>query len=139
MSLFENLFKSSYSKEDIQRKGMEGIINYQKRNFQEASKSFEQYFKMKINGKFPDLDKDDTIMLLNYGNAKQYSDDYRGAILTYETILISTPTWDAPYLMKSVCLYKLGEVENSKTQWELARKFGNDIAQNEFETSITKF
>lgn len=139
MSLLKNFFGNSSSKEEIQKQGMEGFIHYKNRDFKKAVIAFEEYFNLKGNGKFPDLDKDDAIMLVNLGNAKQYSLDFQGAINIYDTLIQKTPTWDAPYLMKAVCYYKLGNISNAKTQWELAKRFGNDIAQNQFETEITKF
>lgn len=139
MSLFKSLFSKSISKEEVQSKAMEGITYYQNRHFKKAVKSLEEYFEMKGSGKFPDLDGDDAGMLLNLANAKQYSNDLTGAISIYEILSEKIPTWDAPYLMKSVCLYKLGDTEKSKIQWELARRFGNEMAQNSFESTIIKF
>ncbi len=139
MGLFNNIFGNSSSKEEIQKKGMEGIIHYKNRDFKKTAIAFEEYFQLKGTGKFPDLDQDDAVMLVNLGNFKQYSSDYHGAIKTYDAILQKVPTWDAPYFMKAICLYKVGEISNAKTQWELAKRFGNDIAQNQFETEILKF
>lgn len=139
MSLFKTLFSKSTSKEEVQKKAMQSIIHYQNRDFKKAVRSFEEYFEIKGSGNFPDLDRDDAGMLLNLANAKQYSNDLIGAIPIYEILSEKIPTWNAPYLMKSVCLYKLGDTEKSKTQWELARRFGNEMAQNSFESTIIKF
>lgn len=139
MGLFNNIFGNSPSKEEIQKKGIEGIIHYKNRDFKRAAIAFEEYFQLKGTGIHPDLDQDDSIMLINLGNSKQYSSDYNGAIKTYDKILQKVPTWDAPYLMKAICFYKLGDISNAKTQWELAKRFGNNIAQNQFESEILKF
>ena len=139
MKILKNIFATSSSKEEIRKKGVEGIISYKNRDFKRAVIAFEEYFRKKGFGKFPDLDQDDALILINLGNAKRYSSDYNGAIRTYDTILQNVPTWDAPYLMKAICYYKLGDISNAKTQWELAKRFGNDIAKNQFGTEIQKF
>lgn len=133
------LFGLRSKKDKIGAKAVEGITAYQNRDFKKASIAFEEYFKMKGTGRFPDLDEDDPLMLMNLGNSKQYSLDYHGAIRIYDKALEKVPSWDGAFLMKAVCHYKLGEKSEAKKNWVLARDFGNDIAQNPFETEILNF
>ena len=112
---------------------------YKNSEYQKSATAFEEYFEMKKEVPFPELEKDDHLMKLNLANAKQYSSDYPGAISIYKSLSEKHPTWNAPYLMNAICHYKLGHVEESKFLWELARKFGNDVAQSPFEEKIDRF
>lgn len=139
MKIFKTFLGSSPTKKEIQEKAAEGMMYYAKRDFKSSAKSFEQYFEMKKKGNFSELDKFDAEMLMNLGNALQYSSNFMEAISIYKTISKLTPEWDAAYLMNSICQYKLGNIMEAKVQWELAKRFGNEFAQNSFETGVQQF
>lgn len=139
MSHFDNKSEESSNREAIKNKLFEAIMAYKNMEYQKSATAFEDYFKMKKEVSFPELEKDDHLMKLNLANAKQYSSNYHGAVSIYKSLSKKHPTWNAPYLMNAICQHKLGNIEESKFQWELARRFGNDIAQNPFEEEIEKF
>lgn len=83
MGTFDKLFnnETNLSRNAILQMGMIAISALQADNFKIAAESFEKYFSSKGQGKFPDIDEDDALMLYNYSIAKFNIGDIRGAII----------------------------------------------------------
>ena len=115
------------------------IDEYQKRNYKLSAQVFEEYFETKINGAVPELDKEDTMMKLNLGNAQLFSNSPNDAINTYLDILDQSPNWDVPYMMLAVAYYKANKTELSKQCWEKSKQLGNPHTQTEYNEGIKKY
>ena len=138
MGLFSNLFGSNYTETEIMQQCMKAVSFFQQRNFKSAVVSFEKYFEMKGNGKYPMLDKDDPRMLVNLGLSKQYSYDITGAIETYKKIIEVKPEFADVYMLISICFYKLNNINESKIYWKLAQKYNCKQTQGSFEEGIQR-
>jgi len=139
MGIFSSLFGNNEElKKEIQQIASRAVGSYQRGDYESASIYFSQFLKRKPIGKFPEMDKNDHLMLYNLGNCQHFLNNIDNAITIYSNSIKINSTLSIAFLMRSVCYFKKGKIELAKNDWYKSAQLGNERAQEPFE-SITEF